>query len=194
MDTNRNSVFREKLISKLIFVLPFIILMVGGGIYYIVIPNIHDIIEIKIIWRIWLAAFTFTLFLVGKKLHQKPQSNNANSLLIKKEPYFLMKDMNNYLKQLEKCKNRQLASLRYSMKRLEERFSIESDFGCGDNTVISVENDIAKQIQDLIYTIQLINNENIDASINDMNKTVKNINILLCKRIELKKHHNGEQT
>ena len=75
----------------------------------------------------------------------------------------------------------------YSVKKLEEKLSVESDFGYGKGAVISCENNIARQIQFLVETAPFIENGNLEENIDAMNTAVMNINSQLRKRIELKK-------
>ena len=74
-----------------------------------------------------------------------------------------------------------------SVKRIEEKLSVESDFGYGKNNVISCENNIARQLQYLLDSVPYISTGNVSENIAELNKAVLNINSLLRKRIELKK-------
>lgn len=81
----------------------------------------------------------------------------------------------------------QLDSLIYSVKILEEKLFVESDFGYGKNAVINCENNIAKQLQFLLDAIPCVENGDFEENLKAMNTAVMNINSLLRKRIELKK-------
>ena len=72
-------------------------------------------------------------------------------------------------------------------KKLEEKLSVESDFGYGKKSVINCENDIARQIQFLLDTIPCMESGNFDENLNAMNSAIMNINSLLRRRTELKK-------
>ena len=210
----------EKVMNKVIFLMPVIIFLVGIITYTIVlpkvygemvsfidwlftgsqniidtlsnpnivIPQVNSIFGMKIFWWIWLTSFITSLFVVGKRLHSKPEPNNLESLLTNKEPYLLIQDIKDSLKQVKMHQSsKQLDSLIYAVKKLEEKLSVESDFGYGKKSVISCENDIARQIQFLLDTIPCMENGNFDENLSAMNSAVMNINSLLRRRTELKK-------
>lgn len=153
-----------------------------------VLPQIHSITGIKIFWWVWLAGLITSLFFVGKQLQGKPEPNVSNAILIKREPYLMVQDVTDALKQLKVRKNsKQLDSLIYTVKKLEEKLSVESDFGYGKNTVINCENNIARQLQFLLDTLSSIENGDYEENLKAMNTAVMNINSLLRRRMELKK-------
>lgn len=210
----------KKVISKFVFSIPIIILLVGVVAYFVILPSIYGevvsfidwlftdpqniiatlrdpnavlpqinaIIGMKIFWWIWLGGLIASLFFVGKQLQAKPEANAANAILIKKEPYMMIRDVTDGLKQLKvRTDSKQLDTLIYSVKKLEEKLSVESDFGCGTDLVIRCENDIAGQIQFLHDTISSMDEGNMEDMSDAMNTAVLNINSLLRKRTELKK-------
>lgn len=153
-----------------------------------VLPKVYGIIGIRIFWWVWLAGLITSLFFVGKQLHAKPEPNAVNAILTKKEPYLMIQDVNDALKQLKtQTSSKQLDSLLYAVKRLEEKLSVESDFGYGKGAVINCENNIARQLQFLIDTIPVVENGDFEENLKAMNTSVMNINSLLRRRIELKK-------
>ncbi len=153
-----------------------------------VLPKVYSIIGIRIFWWVWLAGLITSLFFVGKQLHSKPEPNATNAILTKKEPYLMIQDVNDALKQLKtRTSSKQLDSLLYAVKRLEEKLSIESDFGYGKGAVINCENNIARQLQFLIDTIPVVENGDFEENLKAMNTAIMNINSLLRRRIELKK-------
>lgn len=153
-----------------------------------VLPKTNIIIGIRIFWWVWLASLISSLFFVGKQLQAKPEPNAANAILTKEEPYLMIQDVTSALKQLKtRRSSRQLDSLIYSVKKLEEKLSVESDFGYGKSPVITCENNIARQIQFLLDTVPCIENGDFEENLKAMNTAVMNINSLLRKRIELKK-------
>lgn len=100
----------------------------------------------------------------------------------------MIRDVTDGLKQLKvRTDSKQLDTLIYSVKKLEEKLSVESDFGCGTDLVIRCENDIAGQIQFLHDTISSMDEGNMEDMSDAMNTAVLNINSLLRKRTELKK-------
>lgn len=154
----------------------------------IVLPKVYSIISIRIFWWIWLAGLIASFFFAGRQLHAKPELNEANAILIKKEPYLMIQDVSGFLKQLKaRTSSQQLDALLYEVKRLEEKLSLESDFGYGNITVIHCENDIAKQLQFLIDAIPNVENGDLGENLNVINTSVMNINSLLRRRMELKK-------
>lgn len=153
-----------------------------------VLPQVNSIIGMRIFWWTWLVAFITSLFFVGKQLQTKPEPNAINAIFTKKEPYLLMQDVMDLLKQVRVRNNsKQLESLIYAVKKLEEKLSVESDFGYGKGAVINCENNIAQQIQFLLEVSKHIEDGDFEENINAMNMAVANINSLLRKRIELKK-------
>ncbi len=153
-----------------------------------VLPQVNNIIKMRIFWWVWLAGLITSLFFVGKQLQAKPEPNAANAILTKKEPYLMIQDVTDALKLLKARRNsKQLDSLMYAVKKLEEKLSVESDFGYGKSAVINCENNIARQIQFLLDTVPCIENGDFEENIKAMNTAVMNINSLLRKRIELKK-------
>lgn len=146
------------------------------------------IILIRVLWYVWLAGFIASLFFVGKQFQKKPEPNATNAILVKKEAYLLARDITEALKlEYQKNKSKDINALLTSVKRLEEKMSVESDFGYGKNNVINCENNIARQLQYLLDSIPYISTGNMSENIAEMNKAVLNINSLLRKRIELKK-------
>lgn len=153
-----------------------------------VLPKVSSIIGMRIFWLIWLAGLIFSLFIVGKQFQAKLESNATNAMLTKKEPYLMIQDITDTLRQLKVRKSsKQLDSLMDSVKKLEEKLSVESDFGCGKSAVINCENNIAGQIQFLLNSVHCIENGDFEENLKAMNTAVMNINSLLRKRIELKK-------
>lgn len=153
-----------------------------------VLPKVYSIIGIRIFWWIWLAGLITSLFFVGKQLHAKPEPNAINSILTKKEPFLMIQDVHDALKQLKsRTSSKQLDSLLYAVKRLEEKLSVESDFGYGKGAVINCENNIARQLQFLVDTAPNVESGDFEENLKAMNTAVMNVNSLLRKRIELKK-------
>ena len=88
-----------------------------------VLPQVNSIIGIRIYWWVWLAGLITSLFFVGKQLQAKPEPNADNAILTKKEPYLMIQNVTDVLKQLKTRRNsKQLDSLIYSVKKLEEKF------------------------------------------------------------------------
>lgn len=210
----------KSIISKFVFLMPIIILLVGLMVYFIIVPNIYgkvvsfidwlftnpqnilntlrkpnvvlpkinSIIGMRIFWWIWLASFITSLFFVGKQLQSKAEPNSQNAILIKKEPYLMIQEVTDTLRQIKlQINDKQLDSLIYSVNIIEEKLSVESDFGYGNNAVINCENNIAHQIQYLVDAAKNINSANFELELKDMKTAIANINSLLRRRTELKK-------
>ena len=154
----------------------------------IVMPQINDIVSLRVFWRVWVSGLIVSLFFVGRQLQANPEPTASNAILNKKEPYLMMLDASCTLNQLKLYKNsKQLDAVVYAVKVLAEKLSVESDFGYGSNDVISCENSIAKQIQFLTETVSCIENGDLDINLDAVNMAVMNINYLLYRRTELKK-------
>ena len=153
-----------------------------------VLPQVNSIIGMRIFWWVWLAGLITSLFFVGKQLQSKSEPNAPNAILTKKEPYLIIQNVIDVLKQVKAHnQSKQLDSLIYAVKKLEEKLSVESDFGYGKNAVIICENNIARQILFLVDTAPCVENGNLEENIKAMNTAIMNINSLLRRRIELKK-------
>lgn len=153
-----------------------------------VLPQIHSIIGIGIFWWLWLAGFIVSLFFVGQRLNSTPEPNAANAILKKNAPYFMIQDISEILRQKNQGKNiMALNNFIYNVKRLEDKFSVESDFGYGNSGVIKKENEISEQLQILKDGAEKINKGDILKNISELNEVVANINSMLRTRTELKK-------
>jgi len=153
-----------------------------------VLPQVNSIIGIRIFWWIWTAGLIASLFFVGKQLQAKTEPNATDAICIKKEPYLMVLDVSAALKQLKiRRSGKQLDSLIYAVKKLEEKLSVESDFGYGKSAVINCENNIVRQIQFLLDTVPYVENGDFEENLKAMNTAVMNINSLLRRRVELKK-------
>ncbi len=150
--------------------------------------RVNSDIGIRIFLWIWLAGLITSLFFVGKQFQSKPEPNAANAILTKKEAYLMIRDVTEALKHLKaRRSSKQLDSLMYAMKKLEEKLSVESDFRYGQSAVINCENNIARQIQFLLDTVSCIEDGDFEENLNAMNTAVMNISTLLRRRTELKK-------
>lgn len=155
---------------------------------YAALSKAHIITEIRIFWYIWLVGFTASLFFVGRQLNRKPAPTASNAILVKREPYLLVCDIHDSLKAAQShvsCD--EFVSLLHAVKCLVERFSVESDFGCGNIGVTTCENRIARQLQVLSELANYANRSGTEETIEKMQIAVKNINSLLRRRADLKK-------
>lgn len=155
---------------------------------YAALCKAHLITEIRIFWYIWLMGFTASLFFVGRQLNQKPAPTAVNAILVKREPYLLACDVQDSLKAIQTyVKYDEFLSLLYAVKCLVEKLSVESDFGCGNISVTTCENNIAKQLQVLSELANHVDKGNAAETMERMQLTVNSICSLLSRRAELKK-------
>ena len=151
-------------------------------------PQPWIIIAIRIFWYVWLAFFIASLFFVGRRLHFKSPPIASNAELIKKEAYFLAKEVGENIRLAKQNHNdKALDGLVYALKKLEEKLSTESDFGHGKNEIISCENNIAQQLRFLREASSSAGNGDLQTNIKEMNTAITNINNLLERRREMKK-------
>ena len=210
----------RKIMGKLVFVIPVLLLLIGAAAYFFIIPHIygkavsfidwlvsdpqdilavlrepdavlpqlHGIIGVRIFWWIWLAALIASLFFVGKCLQRKPAPDVVNAILIKREPYFAAQEISAALRLLKlRHSSPQLTAVTAEVKRLEERLSVESDFGVGGPAVIACENQIAQQLQFLMQGISSAEPETFEQNAPAFHTALTNLNSLLHKRAELKR-------
>ena len=166
-----------------VFIAPILILLIGLIAFFIKLPFYIS----KMFWCCWFVVFTISLFFVGKKFQTISEPDSKNAILVKKEAYFLACDIFDSLELLKVSNNEEIKSLKISMKKLKERLSIESDFGYGDSTVIDCENSIAQKLDTLKMVANSLDEENLESKVETMNHNIKSINLLLKKRVELKK-------
>lgn len=197
----------KKIASRAVFLMPIILLLIGGISCFITVGGVmpfwkliftepRNIMEIlytlKTIfpehtgfWLIWLIFFIVSLYLVGM---QKKGEHHAKAMLTKKEPYLIMQSISGTMKQIRKPGNsKEFDAFVYAVKCLEERLSVESDFGYGKDLVIDCENNIAKQLLFFTNAVSDIEIGDFDENIRTLNTIVKSINSLLSRRVELKK-------
>lgn len=180
----------HKIWRKAVFVIPFIFLFIALIICFIIVQNskVNYLISMYMLGSICLIGFIVSLIFVGKQFQKKSEPNTGEAILIKKEAYFLAQDITEALKlEYQKNKNKEINTLLIKAKRIEEKLSVESDFGYGENTVINCENDIARQLRYMLDLVPYISTDDRSKNISELNKTILNINSLLKKRMELKK-------
>lgn len=150
--------------------------------------KINEIILIRIFVWLWLAALCISLFFVGRQLHRKPEPDAANAILVKKEAYLEIMELEEILKQMQNTVALpQMESLTIEVRKLREKLAVESAFGYGGKTVIDCENAIAQQLQYLKHMAPQIDQGDSVQNIAAMQKSVSSINSLLRRRTELKK-------
>lgn len=152
-----------------------------------VLPTIGAIIGFKIVGWLWLAGFIASLYYLAKTIQNKPKVTATNAILKNKEPYLMIMEVNASMKQLKtRINNKNFHSLLTRLKQLEEKLSVESNFGYGDSSVINCENNIAEQIQFLVDMVSIVEKGNLDQNLSEMEKAVSNVRDLLKRRTELK--------
>ena len=153
-----------------------------------VLPKAHTIIGIKVFWYVWLAGFIASLFFVGKRLQRKPEPNATNAIMTKKEPYLAIQEISGALKAVkQRSSAKEIDALIKTVKILEEKLSVESDFGYGKESVIACENNIARQLQFISSIMPSIESGDFSEITGKINAAMLNISNLLRRRIELKK-------
>ena len=214
---HNNKVTDKHTLDKFVFSVPIILILMGIGVYFVLIPNIYGksvsliqwiianpqnirtvlseqafvisnlngILGIKMFWIIWLAALITSLFFIGKQLQAETMTVNQNAKLKNKEPYFLVMEVTRVLKNHENTPR--LKTLFYLLKKMEEKLSVESDFGFGESNVINCENEIAYQFQLLENRVSTMEEGDIDLNIDETIKIITYIDSLLYQRMELKK-------
>lgn len=156
-----------------------------------VLSQINSIIAVKIFWWIWLASLICSLFFVGKKIQNKTEPIVDNIILKKNNPYLMIKIIHNSLSELKindsENNSKELNLLIYKIKKLEEKVSVESDFGYGDRFVIDCEINIIKQLQFILKQISQMEKDTLEKKIKEIHVAVINIDDLLQERTILKK-------
>lgn len=144
--------------------------------------------RIQLFWRIWVTGFIASLFFFCRKLQKKENPNNEDAVYIKREPYFLAQSVGDRLKQISKMEvSHELDHLIYEVKILEEKLSVESDFGYGDIDVIKCENEIAEMLQFLEKNVASTGGEDLGENVRVWRDVVRRISILLRRRTGMKR-------
>lgn len=155
----------------------------------VVFEQVNGIVAIGMFCWLWLASFILSLFFAGRKLnaHAEP----ATSLkATKQENCLVVQNINFILDNLKmKHRTREIEDFSYSVKRLENNLSIETDFGYGNSSVIQCENNLTDKIRELKISVTNIEIGNISDNIRKSATILNNINSLLKQRAELKKRH-----
>lgn len=144
---------------------------------------------ISLVMKIWMIGFIFVLFLLGREFHMISKTGNVTGNCSSIKPYLIVQNVNAKLEQLVDFEHsKESKKLIYSLKCLEERLTVESDFGYGDAKVIECETDVIHQLQYLSDSVLNINEGNFNENVSDLRIIILNINSLLQKRSELKKY------
>lgn len=155
----------------------------------IVLPKIYSIIFLRIGIYVLTILFITSLFFVGKQLQRKKEPIAEGAVLKGKDAYYLMMKISSDMKEIQRKFNQpEISKLSYDVKRLDEKMSIESDFGCSNFMVTDIENEIVQYlyfIQDTIKSIIMSNN--IDGKIEIIESYITKISMLLKQRTEMKK-------
>lgn len=154
-----------------------------------VIPQINSIIGLIICCWGWLALLVISLFFAGKQLQKRPEEKSSEVLFTKQEAYLLLQNIDYRLSQIKsQRKDTKISSIVISIKSLEEKLYIESEFGIGKTEVIRCENEIASKLQFLSDAVTEFEKDDCRAEKTEIIKeTVDNINFLLRRRTELKR-------
>lgn len=208
----------KNIMGKVVYAAPFIILLIGLMAYSIIIPDsynrtvslidwlindtdkimeklrdpnevlpqIYRVIGLRIFWWLWLGSFIGSLFFVGRRLQGTSEPEATNAVLRKKEPFLRTKALLEALRTIQQSGRygNRMNDIISSMQKLESRLSVESDFGYGKQSVISCENSVAEQILFMEEIVDVFDEDKI----RDLMSAISNINSLLRRRSELKKH------
>lgn len=142
-----------------------------------VLPQINRILAMRVFWWVWLAAWIVSLFLLGRTLQAKPATKATDAVLVGKEPYVKVQQIQQRLKQMDQS-GMEWSALLYTVTRLKERLEVERDFGFGNAAVTRCENEIAGQLQ---FLLRAEPSEGTQA----MSQAVEKIQFLLTQREQL---------
>ncbi len=127
--------------------------------------------------------------MVGKQLHRKNEPDNLDALLKGKEAFFNAMKISAALKEAKgKINNMDIEKLSHKMKILQEKLSIESDFGYSNKSITDCENEIA-HLLDHLYNMAnaLTSDEKMMVYQSNINECISRIQALLNQRTEMKK-------
>lgn len=147
--------------------------------------TVYGLWAIKVLLYILFALFVASLFKLGHSLQNKKPVYNTNAIVYDKSPY--LKAVEIY----ETAKGSNIAEASVAIKSIRnvmERLRNESDFGIGNNALISCETEIANYLADIEKNVDLLHDEKgVKAAADKIEKDCKNIQNKLRLRIEMKK-------
>ena len=142
----------------------------------------------RLFWNIWIIAFALSLFTMGKYFNDSKKNVNKDAILKDKDPYIKAQYIYQKLKETKKENNlKELDQIIYRIKIIEEQLSVESDFGYGDSELILCENEISKNLNQLMHMAGNIHGSVLHEDITMMYKAISEINVQLRKRQELER-------
>ena len=150
-----------------------------------VLTPIFSIIALKVFNWILLAAFTGSLFLVGKTLQNSKADFNENAKVTGDDAKLLAMEVMENVKavSLPKARDAQM-----SIRRVYERLKNESDFGVGNHAVINCENEIVACLRAIENEIpRLYDEDTVSEAVKNINTLCQKINSKLNIRIQMKK-------
>ena len=93
----------------------------------------NSMLELRIIGWIWLSVFIISLFFLGKQLHTRSKSNAANAIMIKKEPYLMIKEIRDTLRQtMLQRDNKDLDELMIVVKYMRKNYQLKATLAMGE--------------------------------------------------------------
>lgn len=159
----------------LIYISPIVIGLLGAILFFTVVSNIvgkvsldsllagdinnvissinssisfGSLLFLVIIFFILFVALIISLFFVGKQLQKKKESNSPGAVLHGREAYFNILEISQYMDEAKRKINSSEANKVFDkIKKIEEQFRIETDFGSGNYRVTECENKIAKELE-----------------------------------------------
>ena len=140
----------------------------------------------RIFWIIWWGIFVGTLYFAERNIFKRKRNISSQAILQGKEPYCKIEYAYGKLKHVKNRKRtRELDSIIYKLKLLEEQLYIESDFGYGSSEVIRCENKISEYLEQLVNTVEKLNANIFREYLVTIDKLITEIQIELKVRQEL---------
>lgn len=146
---------------------------------------VYRIIFTRVFWFVWLIGFVMSLYLLGHHLHNKKDDISRNGLLHGNQAVSMFKSISDkYTMILQEDENKNLSK---KMKILSERFSYESEFGYGNDEIISCENLIKCQLDILDEYVDDLYIESTAEKQMNILCVLNDIDVLLSRRADMKK-------
>ncbi len=150
--------------------------------------HVNSMVAVKMFFWVWFLAFAASLFFAARQIHTRQEPISSSAVMIQREPFLLMQEVNAAIRQsYAKTRSRDTFSLLSAGKHLEERLSLESDFGRGNAQVIACETSIASELQLMLELASQLDGEQSGENLSALEQSVQTINSLLLRRAELKK-------
>lgn len=148
---------------------------------------IYKIIGIKAGMYLLYVGFIASLFCLGRALQNKRQDYNPDALMRGKEPYLKAMELNELIGKAPDHHGN-LPEVKKMIRNVMERLCNESDFGYGEYSVITCENEIANCLSTIEKNISaLYDDKTAGETANTIVSICKGIQSKLNMRMEMKK-------